>query len=53
LKQAKRKPWFIWISRRGLAKLLLAAVATVLLAVLFSSDYTVTNTWYHWTMPLT
>lgn len=53
MKQAKRKPWFIWISRRGLAKLLLAAVATVLLAVLFSSDYTVTNTWSHWTMPLT
>lgn len=53
LVQTKRKRLLIWISRRGFAKMLLAAASAVLLVVLFASDYTATNTWSHWTMPLT
>ena len=48
----KRKRLFIWISRRGLVKLLLAAPAAALGLVLFLSDRTATDTWSHWAMPL-
>jgi N-acetylmuramoyl-L-alanine amidase len=50
--RAKRKRLFIWISRRGLARLLLAAAASALVLVLFLSDYTASDTWSHWATPL-
>lgn len=49
---ANRKRLLIWISRRGFVKLLAAVAAAAFVIVLFSTDYTATNTWSHWTMPL-
>jgi N-acetylmuramoyl-L-alanine amidase len=48
----RKKRFFIWISRRGAGRLTLAAAAVALFAVLFTSDYSSTDTWSHWSMPL-
>lgn len=48
----KRKRLFIWISRRGMSKMLLTATMVVLLFVIFTYDYSSTKTWTHWTLPL-
>lgn len=48
----KRKRLLIWVSRRGVTKLLLTATMVVLLLAIFTYDYSSTKTWTHWTLPL-
>ena len=48
----KRKRLIIWVSRKGLTKLLLTVAMVILLVMMFTYDYSSTRTWTHWTLPL-
>ncbi|MEX1028583.1 MAG: N-acetylmuramoyl-L-alanine amidase CwlD [Paenibacillaceae bacterium] len=48
----KRKQMFIWISYRGMYRILLSAATVILLLTLVTYDFSSTRTWTHWTLPL-
>src|SRR5690554_4479860 len=48
----KRKRMFIWVSYRGMYRILLSAATIILLYTLISYDFSSTRTWTHWTLPL-
>jgi N-acetylmuramoyl-L-alanine amidase len=48
----KRKRMFIWISYRGMYRILLSTATVILLIVLVTYDFSATRTWTHWTLPL-
>ncbi len=48
----KRRKMFIWISYRGMYRILLSAATIILLFTLITYDFSSTRTWTHWTLPL-
>lgn len=48
----KRKRMFIWISYRGMYRILLSAATVILFITLITYDFSSTRTWMHWTLPL-
>jgi len=50
--QRKRKRMFIWISYRGMYRILLSMATVILLFTLMTYDFSSTKTWTHWTLPL-
>jgi N-acetylmuramoyl-L-alanine amidase len=50
--QRKRKRMFIWISYKGMYRILLGTATVILLITLVTYDFSSTRTWTHWTLPL-
>jgi N-acetylmuramoyl-L-alanine amidase len=48
----KRKQLFIWISNKGMYRVLLGMATVILLLTLMMYDFSSTRTWSHWTLPL-
>jgi N-acetylmuramoyl-L-alanine amidase len=48
----KRKQLFIWISNKGMYRVLLGMATVILLFTLMMYDFSSTRTWSHWTLPL-